>query len=57
MRKNIVRELKISGHEGEKQKRGETKKGRNDGILSDLNCGVKSRDGSVSSNKSHILCL
>lgn len=33
------------------------KKGRNDGTLFELNRGVKSCDGSVSSKKSHILCL
>lgn len=31
--------------------------GSDDGILFELNCGVKGRDGSVNSNKSYILCL
>lgn len=46
------------GQEKEKQKGGEkARTGRNDGILSDLNCGVKGCAGSVNSNQSHILFL
>lgn len=46
------------GQEEEKQKAGGVaRRVRNDGILSELNCGVKGCDGSVNSNKSHILCL
>lgn len=41
-----------------KRSRGEkASRGRNDGVLSDLNCGVKGCDGSVNSTTSHILCL
>lgn len=45
-----------SGRGREAQRRGETAGGGgNDGILSELNCGVNSCDGSVNSNKSHMV--
>lgn len=43
---------KESSEEGESEGRVE-----NDGILSELKCDVRGCDGSVNSNKSHILCL
>lgn len=42
---------------GEGRRRRKQQGGSDDGILFELNCGVKGRDGSVNSNKSHILCL
>lgn len=42
---------------GEGRRRIKQQGGSDDGILFELNCGVKGRDGSVNRNKSHILFL
>lgn len=42
------------GREAQRRRRRKQQGGSNDGILSQLNCGVKGRDGLVNINKSHI---
>ena len=49
------KDTRRNGVNGERREK--ARRGRNDGILSELNWGVKGRDGSVNSNKSHLLCL